>query len=426
MSTLPKYIYKKGNGYRAQLPRRVAKVNGLHRQIGWRSDLERAVELRNARFTEMGIMEYLEGEKDVVVPEMVQSPDGVSLTDTDSPNVKILAYKGAAITTLDELLEAAEIDLDQWEIADKPKPIINSWGNIDGNTNFQVKCGLQRKAFDVEYFNNLLKDMPRAKKLKKKHAGGNHLLELFITDVHFGGLGDPLETGEAAWNATVAKSRYLETIERLLRQSLNYSVEKINYVIGSDLLNIDDRFRNSTTKGTLQDSDLLYYRMIEEGMALVFQSIEMIRQIAPVEIISCLGNHDNHAAFHLAHAVAIRYENAKDVTVDTTPQLHKAFTYGDVMMCYSHGNGVKAKDWQNVISARFPEKWGQTKHRYLAIGHKHTRITEQFPGLLVRQHGSISGATYWESGHGYCSPPTASGIIYHKHRGTVSELVVNF
>jgi hypothetical protein len=61
-----------------------------------------------------------------------------------------------------------------------------------------------------------------------------------------------------------------------------------------------DNLSGSTTKGTPQDSDLLYFDAIEKLYAMTIKAVETLKQKAPIDVIYISGNHDELSGYKLA------------------------------------------------------------------------------------------------------------------------------
>ena len=90
-----------------------------------------------------------------------------------------------------------------------------------------------------------------------------------------------------------------------------------------------DNLSGSTTKGTPQDSDLLYFDAVEKMYAMTVKAVEMLKQKAPIHVIHINGNHDKLSGYKLAKFIEAWFRNDKKVTVDYSPLPRKYVKQGN-------------------------------------------------------------------------------------------------
>ena len=63
--------------------------------------------------------------------------------------------------------------------------------------------------------------------------------------------------------------------------------------------------------------------------------------IAPVDCVHSMSNHDYMSGFHLAHALKAWFRNTDSVSVDDSPIHRKYYVYGSSLIGLTHGDGAK-------------------------------------------------------------------------------------
>lgn len=338
------------------------------------------------------------------------------------------------LTTVEEMLEFCEVDKDVWEAE---RLICNKWDvTMKGPEGPVTKQNLQLKAFlrhkfqgvDFDCLKKTLADMPKAKTLRRvpPKNGPKHLLEINVPDLHYGSLCWAPESGEN-YDSKIAATRFLGAIEQLLSLSAGFNIEKIQFPIGSDYFNTDTP-AGTTTAGTPQHNDVRWQKVYSEGVALLIQAIDMLRQVAPVEVILVQGNHDYELSYCAAHAISMHYTKIKNVCVDWGPQERKYRLYGDNLICYTHGKSANSrpiadKNWLKIITSEASKKWGDTKFHEVHCGHTHHQETFEDGALVVRHLGSLSGTTAYEYSSGYVgSRKVAHAFVWHAKGGPIAQL----
>ena len=259
----------------------------------------------------------------------------------------------------------------------------------------------------------------------KKQDG--HLLIINPADVHIGKYADAIETGDD-YNVEVAKKRVIEGVTGILRHAEGFPIDRILFCIGNDILHTDN-VHKTTTRGTPQDTDGKWYRHFTTALELYVQCVEMLMQIAPVDCVHSMSNHDYMSGFHLAHALKSWFRNTNGVSVDPHPQHRKYYAYGSSLIGLSHGDGAKKNNLPLHMAQEEPQMWAKSKHRYWYLHHLHHKQRYQFMsafdniGVTIEFLRSPSGTDSWHSTKGFCgSPKAVEGFIHSKEHGQIAHL----
>ena len=253
-----------------------------------------------------------------------------------------------------------------------------------------------------------------------------HLLIINPADVHIGKYADALETGEE-YNVEIAKNRVREGVKGILRNAEGFNIDKILFCIGNDILHTDNTM-GSTTRLTPQDTDGKWYRHFTEALELYVEIVEMLMQIAPVDCIHSMSNHDYMSGFHLAHALKSWYRNTDAVTVDADPKHRKYYTYKNSMIGLTHGDGAKLNTLPLLMAQEEPLMWSYTKYRYWYLHHLHHKQRYKFMtsfdniGVTVEFLRSPSASDSWHYQKGYTGSVKAVEGFIHSEYGQIAHL----
>ena len=66
----------------------------------------------------------------------------------------------------------------------------------------------------------------------------------------------------------------------------------------------------------------------EIALMLYVKCVEMLREIAPVDVLHSMSNHDYQSGFHLAHTLKSWFRKAEDVKFDVSVSARKYYQYG--------------------------------------------------------------------------------------------------
>jgi len=311
------------------------------------------------------------------------------------------------ISTLDALIAHCKIDLGAWTI---DRWVCNKWevgtafqGKIITEPLYQVKAWLKKKVSvitakqEIEALKELAKTWaPRYRAVKRPKKQSGNLLEINITDHHFGKLAWGKETGHEDYDTDIAERLWDDATNTLLARVSEYNFDQIVFVLGNDLLHADTKF-GTTTHGTPLDTDSRYHKNFGIAKEAAIRSIEKLLSVAPVRIIVMPGNHDELSAFHLGDSLDCWFHKCSEVQVQNEPTPRKYLEWGTVMLMWTHGYKGKLSQYPAVMSAEQPEMWGRTTIREVHTGDKHQRRLEEFHGVAVRILPTLCAPDDWHS-----------------------------
>ena len=328
---------------------------------------------------------------------------------------------------------ALDLHLKERGIDKKDVLSVKHWQNMGGDLRFSIVTkedyGLsEQKIFDQ--VNNFIEGYsPEYEKIKRKK--GNHLLVINPADIHIGKYASALETGEE-YDCETAVMRVLEGVQGLIKKAEGFDIDRILFCIGNDILHTDN-VMSSTTKGTFQDSDGKWWEHYEIALMLYVKCVEMLREIAPVDVLHSMSNHDYQSGFHLAHTLKSWFRKAEDVKFDVSVSARKYYQYGKNLIGLEHGDGAKMDKLPLLMANEKPKEWSETTHRYWYLHHLHHKIkhkyldTKDYIGVTVEYMRSPSSSDSWHSAKGFCGVPRAcEAFIHDKESGQVARLTHYF
>lgn len=271
-----------------------------------------------------------------------------------------------------------------------------------------------------EFIEDLKKYSPNFKTIKRTKLNDSHLLVIDAADVHIGKLASKTETGED-YNSEIAVDRFTSGVEGILHKANGFNIDKIVFVAGNDKLHTDTP-RSTTTSGTPQDSDLMWYDQFKLARDVEIKIIESLLGVADIHYIYCPSNHDYMSGFFLSDVVKTYFRNSKNITFDTDMKHRKYYKYHDNLLGFTHGDGAKEKDLPLLMSIESSD-WSSVKHRYLYKHHLHHAIQKDYAGISVQTLRSPSGADSWHHRNGFQHAPKAvEGFVHSKTHGQVAKL----
>jgi len=310
---------------------------------------------------------------------------------------------------------------------------VKHWQSASGDYRFSIVTKEDYGLDEQKIFDNVNKFIegysPDYKKIKREK--GNHLLVINPADIHIGKYANGIETGED-YNSETAVLRVLEGVQGLIDKAKGFDIDKVLFCIGNDVLHIDNVY-NTTTKGTHQDVDGKWWEHYEIALMLYVKCVEMLREIAPVDVLHSMSNHDYQSGFHLAHTLKSWFRKADDVSFDVSVANRKYYKYGKNLIGLEHGDGAKMDKLPLLMANEKPKEWSETKYRYWYLHHIHHKVkhkwldAKDFIGVTVEYMRSPSASDSWHARKGFCGVPKAcEGFLHDKESGQVARLTHYF
>lgn len=368
--------------------------------------------------------------------------DSQSGTDTTQEIVKTTHQR---VKTLDDLIRVCEIDINEWDIE---RWVCNKWDmgykteaiqenhkittGADVKELFQVKVWLRRNkpkedliSLKNEIINEIKNYVPKFPKITYPKL--NKLMyEICPFDVHFGKLTWGEETN-FDYDIKIAEDSMLKCIAEHISNAKNYKVEKFLFPIGNDFFNSDNK-NNTTTGGTPQDEDTRWRKTYKKGRQLIVKCIDMLTQIAPVDVVIIPGNHDLERSFYLGDSLECWYNQSNNVSVNNSPRTRKYYKYGNCLIGLTHGKDEKIADLPTLMAIEQGKDFGECQFREWHLGDKHhskkidTISVDEKRGVTTRILRSISPADNWHFNKGYTgSLRSMEGFLWDYEKGLKAQ-----
>ena len=371
-----------------------------------------------------------------------------------SQNRATLDLQSLTITTLEQALAVAKVDMTQWKV---DRYTIGSWqvtlkikedtGKIDGKgyaiyinkpktvTMYKIQAWLIKlhNMEWVEAIRALIKEIPQIKTPKFAYPKvdnsdiGRYLLEVALFDVHFGMLAWDKETPND-YDIDIAEKLFLHAVQDLLNKSAGYSPSRIVFPFGNDFLHIDDPTNSTPQNRNPLDVDSRLIKIYTKAKKAVIKAIDYCRQVAPVDIVWIPGNHDPNVSYYLCDVIGEVFADDPDVRVDVGAKWRKFYPWGDSLLVFTHGVEEPIKDLPGIIATEEPMLWGNSKYREIHIGHKHRKMEMKWTnvdtkaGTVIRMIPSIATEDAWHYRKGYIKGyHAAESYIWDSKYGVIGQ-----
>lgn len=247
-----------------------------------------------------------------------------------------------------------------------------------------------------------------------------HLFMIDPADVHIGKLCRAFESG-TEYNQQIAVQRVKDGVAGLIQEASGYNLDKIVLIIGNDILHTDTPKR-TTTSGTPQDTDGMWYDNFLNGVKLYVDVINRLVEIADVHVIFNPSNHDYTNGFFLAQLIETHFRLSYNVTFDVDISHRKYYRYHSNLIGTTHGDGAKFQDLP-LLMAHESKDWTECKNRYIFTHHVHHKQAKDIFSVCVESLRSPSEADSWHHKNGFeHSPKAIEGFIFHPLHGQKARL----
>ncbi len=315
----------------------------------------------------------------------------------------------------------------------------NGWYKPDKHLSIHIKNTKHEVPFEVlkhDLVESLKEFSPEFERVvaDRDDTQDPHALVIDIADLHIGKLGIPNGKGEESYNVDIACQRAKESVEGLLCKAQGFSIEKVVFIVGNDVLHTDNA-NKTTTKGTPQEVSGTWYNNFVRARKLYTSLLEYItNRIGDVHVVHCPSNHDYVTGFMLADSVYSWFRKHPNITWDISNRQRKYYLYGRNLLGFAHGDGCSYDKLALLMPTEAKRLWAQSNGGTWLLHHIHHKQLykwkgnqDMINGVSVEYMRSPSGADEWHDKRGYAhSPQAVEGKVFHKTYGQVSHLVHRF
>jgi hypothetical protein len=260
---------------------------------------------------------------------------------------------------------------------------------------------------------------PLPKIASPRHAQKDLLTLITITDSHVGMLAWDKETG-ADWDLTIAENCLVTTFCQMIDAAPSSAIGIVNQL--GDFLHFDSLVPLTPTSKHALDADSRYQKIVEISVRILRRIIShALSKFPKVQVYMHEGNHDPAGSVWLRVMMAQLYANNPRVTVGMSPNPYTAFQHGKNFIGFHHGHLSKKDKLPLLFAAKFPEMWGTTTHRVIHVGHLHSVVEQEHPGINVVQHATLAAPDAYAARNGWLSKRQAVSMTYHAERGEIAR-----
>ena len=164
--------------------------------------------------------------------------------------------------------------------------------------------------------------------------------------------------------------------------------------------------------------------MMEKLFEMTIMAIDMLANIAPVDVILINGNHDKTVGYALAQYCYAWYKNDKRVKVDTSPLPRKYVVFGKTLMVFAHDADIKKLPGLIPDEARM--YWSDVDMTEVFLQHLHSEtVLDEKNHMRIQRLPTISASSAWSNNQGYASHRQCKSFIFDEKCGLTDVLYTN-
>lgn len=299
-----------------------------------------------------------------------------------------------------------------------------TWTNAEGRITQQVhmeRADAQSQLAALRATIDALKeDLPRVTMMLPPASVEEDLLNQFVvTDSHFGMLAHREETG-ADYDLKLAEQLLLDWFAAAVAGAPQAHTAVLAQL--GDLLHHDSLESVTPAHRHVLDADSRLHKVVRVVIRTLRRVIDMLLQKHKhVHVVMASGNHDPASSVWVRELLATIYENEPRVTVDTSPMLYYAFTWGDTLLMFHHGHKRGINNVDATLAGMFREQFGASKYAFAHVGHLHSDEGRKSALMYVERHETLAAPDAYAAGGGWLSGRSAKVITYSKKFGEVGR-----
>ena len=212
------------------------------------------------------------------------------------------------------------------------------------------------------------------------------------------------------YDLDIANDVVFQMLSNLLADVNQKRVKRILLTIGGDMLNADN-MAGTTVKGTPQDNCTDYFSTVRGLYDMMVRVVDVLRQIAPVDILYIPANHDMTSSFQLSQYLKAWYKADKNVRIDDSPLPRKYYKYGDTLLVFAHDGDVKRLP--GLIADEARDKWSRVKFTDVFLQHLHSeKVLLEENHMRIQRLPTLCAKSAWTVDQGYNAARQHKSFIY--------------
>lgn len=334
-----------------------------------------------------------DGTIEVTVTPIVK--ENISAHFLDKKGVRHFGYTTEqelrAIANIPQNYHTKSFQPNNWAAQDKEGPFI-----CHQSKGFFSPPAAEEKAIEalLQHLKEKSRVVPRLyPKIRFGSKVRRRMLEISVMDPHLG-LQCFRPGADSNYDLEQAEKTFLWAVNNLLALGEHYGpFEEILFPFGNDYLHAEmtpagKGVGHATAAGTIQPEMMAWHYVYERAEKLLIQTIEMLKDKAPVYLLEIPGNHDRYSAFTIGRVMNAWFHNDENVAIDASPSPYKFKHYGVNLIGFEHGHSVAPIRLAALMANECRDIWAQIKYAEWHLGDQHRKGASK-PSVFEEQGVSI-------------------------------------
>lgn len=252
------------------------------------------------------------------------------------------------------------------------------------------------------------------------HPADDLMATYWFGDPHFG-LGSSREDG--------GEDTSIEEADRLTRAGIDALASRVpacrRAILGfiGDNMHANDGSALTPAHRNPLDTDVRGFgaAFLSVSRAICYAVMRALERHDEVEVWVLPGNHDPDAAFAVAVAVSMFFDNNDRVKVPLTREYLWWTRFGKNLVAACHGDKIKPADIHGVLSNDCQDVWHLCDFRYVWQGHIHHDTVTEYQKTRIESLRTLAKSDAWHRGKGYRSMRDTRAVVLHKDFGEVER-----
>lgn len=260
-------------------------------------------------------------------------------------------------------------------------------------------------------------------KCKGKNFSKDIVPFIQIGDAHIGMLAQGAETGRN-FDLKIAEVELCAAIKELIDQLPDCERCVINDL--GDFTHYEN-FRGETeASGHKLDIDTRFPKMIDTVARMMRFIVDTaLEKFQFVDVIINQGNHSRTNDFWMAIFLKHIYEGTDRVNVLNNNSVFITYRMDDTFVMIHHSDLCKPKDLAHVMATDYAKDWGESKFRYIDIGHMHhNMVLKEHPGVTIESFNNLAPMDKWAHDSGYRSRQSITAVLRSRKYGNKGRIVL--
>lgn len=244
-----------------------------------------------------------------------------------------------------------------------------------------------------------------------------------IGDAHVNMLARVYETGES-FNLETVEVELCKAIQILISQMPNYERVVINDL--GDFTHMENFIGLTAAAGNQLDHDGAFPEMVKVATRIMRFIVNIcLHKFKYVDLIINQGNHSRVNDIWTAELFKQLYQNYKRLTVLNNSNVFIPYRMGNTFVMVHHGDKCKPERLVSVMTADYPEDFGESFYRYIYVGHVHHKsVTKELNGVTVESFNTLAPKDKYAHDHGYRAASMITAVLLSKTYGEIGRFTV--